>query len=67
MLQAVRGNASDKHIDVEKDSALVRFRADGILYIKDSYSVEDGSKIVNEVKAVAGITSINEIRRVFWI
>ena len=55
VMEAVRENASDIHIEPEEDSLSIRFRVDGILHEKQSPSKHFQSAIISRIKVLANL------------
>lgn len=55
VMEAVRENASDIHIEPEEDSLSIRFRVDGILHEKQSPPKHFQSAIISRIKVLANL------------
>ncbi|MBI5024845.1 MAG: Flp pilus assembly complex ATPase component TadA [Candidatus Omnitrophica bacterium] len=55
VMEAVRENASDIHIEPEEDSLSIRFRVDGVLHEKQSPSKHFQSAIISRIKVLANL------------
>lgn len=62
LIEAIEGNASDIHIEPQKERLLIRFRVDGILREAKSIPKKMTSAIVSRVKVASGM-DIAERRR----
>ncbi len=55
LIEATRARASDVHVDPLIDGYTIRFRIDGNLILWKNVSREAGGKLINQIKADAGI------------
>lgn len=55
VMEAVRENASDIHIEPEEDSLSIRFRVDGVLHEKESPPKHFQSAIISRIKVLANL------------
>lgn len=62
LLQAVKEEASDIHIEPDMDKLRVRLRVDGILHLSREYPMEKHPNIVSRIKILAGL-DIGERRK----
>lgn len=52
---SIQSDASDIHIEAQKENILIKFRIDGILHEITSIPIEQWSKIVSRIKLLAGL------------
>lgn len=55
MVRAVNRNASDIHVEPEKDELVVRFREDGVLHRTETFPYDMASNLVARIKVLAGL------------
>ncbi len=60
--QAARQRASDIHIEALQEALRVRFRIDGVMYVKHKYSNELSSAVLARIKILSGM-DISEKRK----
>lgn len=52
---AVRSNASDIHIEPQKDHAMIRFRIDGVLYLHTKISTKICAPLISRLKIISNL------------
>lgn len=55
VMEAVRANASDIHIEPEEESLSIRFRVDGVLHEKESPPKHFQSAVISRIKVMASL------------
>ena len=55
IIEAVRGRASDIHIEPKKDGVLVRYRIDGVCHIRDTLPKKMQGAVLARLKLMAGV------------
>lgn len=55
ILNAILEDATDIHLNVVDNGTLILFRVDGVIHEKQRLSRADGSRLINQIKAVASL------------
>jgi type IV pilus assembly protein PilB len=55
IIEAVRGRASDIHVEPKKDGVLVRYRIDGVCHIRDTLPKKMQGAVLARLKLMAGV------------
>ncbi|MBN1140442.1 MAG: Flp pilus assembly complex ATPase component TadA [Deltaproteobacteria bacterium] len=55
MVRAVNRNASDIHVEPERDELVIRFREDGVLRRTETFPYDVSSSLVSRIKVIAGL------------
>ncbi len=55
IIEAVRGRASDIHIEPKKDGVVVRYRIDGVCHIRDTLPKKMQASVLARLKLMAGV------------
>jgi type IV pilus assembly protein PilB len=55
MVRAVNRNASDIHVEPEKDELVVRFREDGVMHRTETFPYDMASNLAARIKVLAGL------------
>jgi type IV pilus assembly protein PilB len=55
IIEAVRGRASDIHIEPKKDGVLIRYRIDGVCHIRDTLPKKMQGAVLARMKLMAGV------------
>ncbi|MBL9149134.1 MAG: Flp pilus assembly complex ATPase component TadA [Phycisphaerae bacterium] len=55
IIEAVRGRASDIHVEPKKDGVVVRYRIDGVCHIRDTLPKKMQSAVLARLKLMAGV------------
>ena len=61
IIEAVRGRASDIHIEPKKDGVVVRYRIDGVCHVRDTLPKKMQAPVLARLKLMAGV-NISERR-----
>ncbi len=55
IIEAVRGRASDIHVEPKKDGVLIRYRIDGVCHIRDTLPKKMQGAVLARLKLMAGV------------
>ncbi|MHC4146937.1 MAG: GspE/PulE family protein [Planctomycetota bacterium] len=55
ILNAIIEGATDVHLHAVDEGTVILYRVDGVVHEKQRLSVEDGRRLINQIKAVAGL------------